>query len=102
MTFETLTDGGSIPARTAYGDIVVGAFDPDAGTSDGDGIRSVTVVLSDPETGRRIAGRTEYRTLYEYGARLRSGRTYTLTAYARSSSSAGGGWSSTSVTVTVS
>ncbi|MEL7156971.1 MAG: M12 family metallopeptidase [Actinomycetota bacterium] len=100
VVFQTLTDGGTIPRRVPYGGIRIGAYDPDAGNRDGDGIRWVTLVLRDGETGRFLGARREYWSTNDWGVRLRSGRTNTLTAYAVSDRSAGGGWSKTSITVT--
>ncbi len=100
VSFLTHVDGGTIDRRVPYGGLRVGAYDPDAGTADGDGIRWVLLVLRDAETGRFLGARREYWTTYDWGLRLRSGRTYTLTAYAVSDRAAGGGWSKTSITVT--
>ncbi len=100
ITFLTLEDGGTIPARTTYGEIQIGASDANIGTEDGDGIRWVTLVLSDPESGRVYGMRREYFTSYDWGARLRPGKQYTFTAYAKATAEAGGGWSKASVTVT--
>jgi len=98
VAFVGLTDGGTIASRTRYGDIQVNANDPDAGTSDGDGIQYVTLLIS--RNGRVLGGRREYRSTYDFGLRLRRGRTYTLTAIAKSTAEAGGTESRTSVTVT--
>jgi hypothetical protein len=95
-----VSDGDVISRRIPYGGINVVANDPDAGQNDGDGIRWVTLVLSDTETGRFLGARREYWSTYDWGLRLRSNRSYTLTVYAVSERGAGGGWSSTSITVT--
>jgi hypothetical protein len=100
VEFLSVSDGETISQWVPYGGINVGAFDPDAGSADGDGIRWVTLVLTDAETGRFIGARREYWSTYDWGLLLRSGRAYTLTAYAVSDRSAGGGWSRTSITVT--
>lgn len=100
VSFASVKDGDVIPRRTPYGGINVVAYDPDAGTSDGDGIRWVTLVLHDAETGRFLGARREYWSTYDWGLRLRSGRSYTLTAYAVSKRDAGRGWSRTSITIT--
>ena len=100
VEFTTLTDGSTIPSRLAYGELQIRANDPDAGAEDGAGIRWVTLVLSDAETGQFVAARREFRSTYDWGIYLRSGGRYTLTAYVVSTSSAGGGWSKASVTVT--
>ncbi len=101
LEFASVADGDTIPRRIPYGGINVVAHDPDAGTADGDGIRWVTLVLTDAETGYFLGARREYWSTYDWGLRLRSGRSYVLTAYAVSDRSAGGGWSHTSITVTV-
>lgn len=95
-----MSDGDTIPRRVPYGGLNVIAYDPDAGSADGDGIRWVTMVLKDAKTGRFLGARREYWSTYDWGLRLRSGRSYTLTAYAVSSRGAGGGWSSSTITVT--
>jgi len=97
-TFANLTDGGTIPRRTRYGQIRVNAFDADVGTSDGDGIQSVTLVIS--RNGRRLATRREVASTYDFGLNLRRGRRYTLSAVAQSTAAAGGTRTITSVTVT--
>lgn len=99
VRFATVEDGQTIGQRVPYGGINVIANDPDAGSADGDGIRWVTLVLSEAGTGRFIGARREYWSTYDWGLRLRPDRSYTLTAYAVSDWSAGGGWSKTSVTV---
>jgi len=60
-----LRNGGDIPAVTQYGDVQVIAFDPDVGQSDGDGIASVTLVVS--RNGRSLGSRTENRETYDFG-----------------------------------
>ena len=100
VEFLTLTDGGTIPSRLAYGELRVGAYDPDAGTNDGAGIRRVTLVLRDAETGRFLAAGREFHSTYDWEVHLESGRRYTLTAYAVSTRAAGGRWSKATVTVT--
>jgi hypothetical protein len=94
-----LTDGGTIASDLPSG-VVISAFDPDAGTEIGDGIRLVTLVLTDGETGRFLAAGPDRTAPYDWGVRLQSGRSYTFTAFAVSSRSAGGRWSRASVTVT--
>ena len=93
-----LTNGGNIPAFTSYGDIQVVANDLDAGRSNGAGISSVTLSVS--RDGRTLGSRQERRAPYDFGFRLISGRTYTLTATARANNVHGGTSTSTSVTVT--
>ena len=100
LEFTTVTDGQTIPPDIEYGGINLTAHDPDAGTNDGDGIRWVTLVLTDADTGHFLGARREYRSTYDWGLSLRSGRSYTLTAYAISDRSAGGGWSQASITIT--
>ena len=99
LEFTNVADGDTIRRKVRYGGINVRAFDPDVGTEDGDGIRWVTLVLSDAETGRFLGARREYRDTYDWGLRLRRDRSYTLTAYAVSNRDGGRGWSSTSITV---
>ena len=98
VAFVGLTDGGTIPAFTSYGDIQVIANDLDAGRSNGAGIRSVTLSVS--RDGRTLGSRQESRAPYDFGFRLTRGRTYTLTATARANPDQGGTSTSTSVTVT--
>ena len=100
LRFTSVGDGDVISTRIPYGGINVVANDPDAGPGDGEGIRWVTLVLTDAETGRFLGARREYWSTYDWGLRLRSGRSYVLTAYAVSERSAGGGWARTSITVT--
>ena len=98
VRIEGLTNGGTIPARTSYGDIVVTANDLDAGRSNGAGISSVTLTVS--RDGRTLGSRRERSPSYDFGFRLIRGRTYTLTATAQSNRVHGGTSASTSVTVT--
>ena len=98
VAFVGLTDGGTIPAITSYGDIQVVANDLDAGRSNGAGISRVTLSVS--RDGRTLGSREERRPSYDFGFRLISGRTYTLTATARANQVHGGTSTSTSVTVT--
>ena len=93
-----LSDGGTIAARTRYGDIQVIANDLDAGRSNGAGISSVTLSVS--RDGRTIGSRVERRPSYDFGFQLIRGRTYTLTATAKSNQVHGGTSASTSITVT--
>ena len=93
-----LTDGGTIAARTSYGDIQVRANDLDAGRSNGAGISRVTLSVS--RNGRTLGSREEFRPSYDFGFSLIPGRTYTLTASARANRVHGGTTSSTSITVT--
>ncbi len=101
VSFVGLEDGDTIPSRIPYGGIQVTAHDPDIGTEDGDGIRWVMLVVRDVDTGCWIRARREFWSTYDFGLRLRSGRSYVLSAYALSSRSAGRGWSVTSITVNV-
>jgi hypothetical protein len=99
VQFLTLEDGGTIPSQLDGG-LQIGAHDPDAGTNDGDGIRLVTLLLTDGRTGRFLAAGRDSNAPYDWGVSLQSGRSYTFTAFAVSSRSAGGRWSQVSVTVT--
>ena len=98
VEFVGLTDGGTIPAFTSYGDIQVIANDLDAGRSNGAGITRVTLAVS--RDGRTLGSREERLPSYDFGFRLISGRTYTLTATAMATQVHGGTSTSTSVTVT--
>ena len=101
VSFVGLEDGDTIPNHIPYGGIQVTAHDPDVGVDDGDGIRWVMLVVRDADHGWWMRARREFWPTYDFGLRLRSGRSYQLTAYAVSSRDAGRGWSSTSITVTV-
>jgi hypothetical protein len=100
VEFLTLADGGAIPSQVESGGVQIGAFDPDAGSSDGEGIRLVTLVLTDGETGNFLAAGRDFTAPYSWGVNLEAGRSYTFTAFAVASRSAGGRWSQASVTVT--
>lgn len=100
VRFTTLEDGGTIAARAKYGDIAVVAFDRDVGTADGDGIRYINLTIRDAATDEFISVVRRHRPLFRWSARLEVGRTYKITASARSKQNAGDGWRSTSVIVT--
>ena len=100
IEFVSVKDGDVVDTRVPYGGINLVAYDPDVGTNDGDGIRFVALVLSDAKTGRFLGARREYWSTYDWGLRLRSGRSYVLTAYAVSDDGVGCVWSKASITIT--
>jgi uncharacterized protein YkwD len=96
VEFVTPDDGDTV-AELPSGSIVVTAFDPDVGDSDGVGIRSVKLIITD-EQGQVVASSRDQQAAYEFGANLPDG-TYELTAKATSTGDAGG--TSSEVTITV-
>lgn len=82
-----------------YGGIQVSAYDPDVGANDGDGIVWVMLVVRDVDTGRWLTARREFWSTYDWGLRLRGGRSYELSAYAISWDRQGPRWSVNSITV---
>ncbi|MEM9131833.1 MAG: M12 family metallopeptidase [Actinomycetota bacterium] len=100
VTFVGLTDGATVPASINYGDLQISAHDPDVGTNNGDGIRWVSLVVSDADTGDFLGATREYEATYDWGLTLDAGRRYVLTAYAVSDLEAGGTWTKTTIVVT--
>ncbi len=100
IAFIGLTDGATVPATIAYGGLRISAHDPDVGTADGDGIRWVSLIVRDADSGDFLGATREYEPTYDWGLTLDSGRRYLLTAYAVSDLAAGGTWTKTTIVVT--
>jgi uncharacterized protein YkwD len=100
VSFVAPADGTVVTEHLEYGSIQVRASDPDAGPTDGDGIRSVKLVVTNAETGEYVTGRTERWSTYDFGPDLPDG-VYLIEATARSRRSAGGESTTTAMTLTV-
>lgn len=102
VAFVGASDGVTVPASIAYGGLRISAHDPDVGTADGDGIRWVSLIVRDADTGDFLGATREYEPTYDWGLTLDAGRRYVLTAYAVSDVAAGGTWTKTTIVVTAS